>query len=169
MTEVIIDFEGCRQKGIRQIGIVQSTDLHITNTWDVDIVDQKDVPQILMEALKDVPTVLIAHNAHVEKNLLRKYLPYRHHNEKSNKLNLSWGPWIDTKEVYASLYPKIKNYTLENLTNAFFNKQEVKKRTNKYCVTEKRKPHFALYDAICTYMLIRRLCNLVDLGKFTKD
>ena len=65
MTEVIIDFEGCRRKGIRQIGIIQSQDLNIIKTWDVDIIDQKDVRSILMEALPVRPSVMIAHNSQV--------------------------------------------------------------------------------------------------------
>jgi DNA polymerase III epsilon subunit-like protein len=169
MTEVVIDFEGCRQKGIRQIGIIQSTDLDISNTWDVDIVDQKDIPLVLMEALIERPSVLIAHNAHVEKNLLREYLPYRPQNDESENFRLSWGPWIDTKEVYASLYPKINDYTLETLTRTFFNAQEIEGNTSKFCVEKKRKPHFALYDAVCTYMLIKRISRVVNLGKFTRD
>ena len=169
MTEVVIDFEGCRHKGIRQIGIIQSTDLTIINTWDVDIVDQKDVPLILMEALNERPSVLIAHNAHVEKNLLREYLPYRPQIDKGNNFRHCWGPWIDTKDVYASLYPKMRDYTLETLTTTFFNEQEVEKNTVALCVEKKRKPHFALYDAVCTYMLINRISRVVNLGKFTKD
>ena len=169
MAEVIIDFEGCRRKGIRQIGIIQSNDLRIINTWDVDIVDQKDIRQILMEALEHRPTVLIAHNAHIEKNLLREYLPYQNQKNKSEGLKLSWGPWIDTKEVYAVLYPKIRDYTLESLTNTFVPKEEVEKKANEYCLAEKRSPHFALYDSLCTYMLIKRVWGLVDLAKFARD
>ena len=169
MTEVIIDFEGCRRKGIRQIGIIQSTDLRIINTWDVDVVDQKDISTTLMEALGDGPSIIIAHNAQVEKNLLREYMPYHRHGNKNNSDRLSWGPWLDTKEVYGVLYPKIRNYALESLTNSFIPKKALEKKANDYCVTEKSKPHFALYDALCTYMLIERIAELVDLAKFAKD
>lgn len=169
MTEVIIDFEGCRRKGIRQIGIIQSQDLQINNTWDVDIVHQKDISSILMEALHDEPTIIIAHNAQVEKNLLREYLPYHHRGNRNNNNKLSWGPWLDTKDLYGILYPKIKDYALEFLTSTFIPEKELKKKVNDYCVTEKRKPHFALYDAMCTYLLVKRIAKVIDLSKFAKD
>ncbi|MBT5717633.1 MAG: hypothetical protein HOI70_12045 [Opitutae bacterium] len=167
MTEVIIDFEGCRRKGIRQIGIIQSQNLRIINTWDVDIVHQKDISTTLMEALTNSPSVMIAHNVQIEKNLLREYMPY--HRLGNNNGRLSWGPWLDTKEVYGVLYPKIKNYTLESLTKSFIPKKELDKKTSDYCETEKRKPHCALYDALCTYMLIKRIAQVIDLAKFAKD
>ena len=168
MTEVIIDFEGCRRKGIRQIGIVQSQDLRIINTWDVDIVHPKDISATLMRALQDKPTVIIAHNAQVEKNLLREYMPYDRLGNKNESGSLNWGPWLDTKEVYGVLYPKIRNYALEYLTKTFIPKNELEKKTNDYCADGKRKPHCALYDALCTYMLIERIANMIDLAKFAK-
>ena len=110
MTEVTIDFEGCRSKGIRQIGIIKSQNLRIINTWDRDVDHPKDISIILMEALQDVPSVIIAHNARIEKNLLREYMPYRFAGKKPYGGKLCWGPWLDTKEVYAILYPKVGNY-----------------------------------------------------------
>ena len=69
-----------------------------------------------MEALQDAPSVIIAHNARIEKNLLREYMPYRFAGKKPYGGKLCWGPWIDTKEIYGVLYPKVGNYALESLT-----------------------------------------------------
>jgi DNA polymerase III epsilon subunit-like protein len=169
MTEVIIDFEGCRRKGIRQIGIIQSQDLNIIKTWDVDIIDQKDIRSILMEALQVRPSVMIAHNSQVEKNLLREYLPYKNLGSQNGNGRLCWGPWIDTKEVYGLLYPKIKNYALVNLTSTFIHVEELTRKLKVYCEAGKRKPHFAMYDVLCTYLLIKRIAAVADITKFAKD
>ena len=53
MTEVTIDFEGCRSKGIRQIGIIKSQNLRIIKTWDRDVDHPKDISITLIEALQD--------------------------------------------------------------------------------------------------------------------
>ena len=169
MTEVIIDFEGCRRKGIRQIGIIQSQDLNIIKTWDVDIVDQKDIRSILMEALQVRPSVIIAHNSQVEKNLLTEYMPYQNLGSHNGNGRLCWGPWIDTKEVYGLLYPKIKNYTLVHLTSTFIHEEELTKKLKVFCEIDKRKPHFAMYDVLCTYLLIKRIAAVADITKFAKD
>ncbi len=169
MTEVTIDFEGCRSNGIRQIGIIKSQNLRIINSWDTDVVHQKDTSTILMQALHEKPSVIIAHNARIEKNLLREYMPYRSVGKKPNGENLCWGPWIDTKEVYGLLYPNIGNYALNSLTETFVPKKELEKKAKQLCATGRRKPHFALYDALCTYMLIERVAGMVDITKFAKD
>ena len=169
MTEVTIDFEGCRRNGIRQIGIVKSQNLRIHKTWDTDVVHEKDISRTLIEAMQDTPDVIIAHNAQIEKNLLREYMPYNRVGANPKSTSLCWGPWLDTKEVYAILYPKIGNYALESLTGTFLQKEKLEKGQKKYCSTQRRKPHFALYDALCTYMLIERIAKKVNLAKFARD
>lgn len=168
MSEVTIDFEGCRSKGIRQIGIIKSQNLRIINTWDRDVVHPKDISIILMEALQDDPSVIIAHNARIEKNLLREYMPYRFAGKKPYGGKLCWGPWIDTREIYGVLYPKVGNYALESLTESFVPKKALERKAKNYCATGRRKPHFALYDALCTYMLIERIAAMADLAKFAR-
>ena len=143
MTEVTIDFEGCRSKGIRQIGIIKSQNLRIINTWDRDVDHpKKDISIILMEALQDVPSVIIAHNARIEKNLLQEYMPYRFVGKKTNAGKLCWGPWIDTKEIYGALYPKVGNYALESLTESFVPRMALERKAKNYCASGRRKPSF---------------------------
>ena len=136
MTEVTIDFEGCRRNGIRQIGIVKSQNLRIHKTWDTDVVHEKDISRTLIEAMQDTPDVIIAHNAQIEKNLLREYMPYRFVGKKPNAESFV-GDLIDTKR-YTVLYPKVGNYALESLTESFVPKKALEKKRKLLCLRSKK-------------------------------
>ena len=76
---------------------------------------------MLNEVLSPKPELFISHNVHVEKNLIKKYLPYSVKNSNDGKVQ--WGPWIDTRILYKRLYPKLDKFNLEYLTQIFvFNK-----------------------------------------------
>ena len=72
---------------------------------------------------------------------------------------------VDTKKLYSTLYPKIKNYELKNLVNVFFEKN-IMELSSKYCSPSKNNFHNALYDALCTFLLYNRLSEKITLGKF---
>jgi len=165
MKEVIIDFEGCLQGGIREIGIIETIDLEITNTWDVTVMQKQDVINTLIEVFGEKPNYIVAHNAHIEKNLIREYLPYPKFEENKGKRAL-WGPWLDTVTVYKTLYPTIKDYSLGHLTSTFIETGELNTFAKNLCDEKKCKAHFALYDATCTLLLVKRIAKLVDLGGF---
>ena len=167
MREVIIDFEGCLQGGIREIGIVETDNLEITNAQDITIHEKGEVTNALLKVFEEKPKYIVAHNAQIEKNLIKGYLPYPKF-EKGRGQYTRWGPWLDTLTVYRTLYPSIKDYTLENLTSTFIDVVQLGELAASLCHEEKRKPHFALYDAICTLMLVRRIAKLVDLSGFVE-
>ena len=167
MSEVIIDFEGCLQGGIREIGIIKTSDLEISNIWDVTIKEKQDVTNTLLAAFEEKPNYIVAHNAQIEKNLIREYLPYPKF-EESNDKRFLWGPWLDTVTAYRTLYPSIKDYSLGHLTSTFIEAKKLNALANKICEEKKRKAHFALYDAACTLMLVKRIAELVDLNGFIK-
>ena len=167
MKEVIIDFEGCLQGGIREIGIIETIDLEIANTWDVTIKERQDVTNTLLAVFEEKPNYIVAHNAQIEKNLIREYLPYPKFEERNGKRVL-WGPWLDTVTAYKALYPSIKDYSLGHLTSTFIETGELNALVKNLCEEKKRKAHFALYDAACTLMLVKRIAKLVDLGGFIR-
>jgi DNA polymerase III alpha subunit (gram-positive type) len=167
MREVIIDFEGCLQGGIREIGIIETIDLEIANTWDVTIKEKQDVTNTLLAVFEEKPNYIVAHNAQIEKNLIREYLPYPKYEERVG-LHSHWGPWLDTLTAYRTLYPSIKDYSLEKLTATFVEIKDLNALVKSYCQEEKGKAHFALYDAICTLMLVKRIAKLIDLASFIK-
>ncbi len=155
------------QGGIREIGIIETDDLEITNVQDITINDKKEITNIILEVFEEKPNYIVAHNAHIEKNLLKRYLPYPKF-EKARGRYVHWGPWLDTLSAYRTLYPSIKDYTLEHLTSTFIDPGQLDELVGSLCQEEKRKPHFALYDAICTLMLVKRIAKLVDLSGFVE-
>jgi len=167
MREVIIDFEGCLQGGIREIGIIETDNLEITNAQDITIHEKDEVTNALLKLFEEKPNFIVAHNAQIEKNLIKGYLPYPKFEKGRGRYTL-WGPWLDTLTAYRTLYPSIKDYSLEHLTSTFIDARQLDELVASLCHEEKRMPHFALYDAICTLMLVRRIAKLVDLAGFVE-
>ena len=62
-------------------------------------------------------------------------MPYRFVGKKPYAGKLCWGPWIDTKEIYGTLYPKVGNYALESLTESFVPKKALEKKAKNYCAS----------------------------------
>ena len=57
---------------------------------------------------------------------------------------------------------------MENLTSVFLRADQLRKLTDELCDEGKRRAHFALYDATCTFMLVKRISGLIDLQGFIK-
>lgn len=164
MTEVIIDLEGCLRKGIREVGAIETKNFQVKRFWDISVKNEVDVSKALAEVFSDKPQYLVAHNMQIEKNLICKYQPYPTWKTKERtSTETTWGPWLDTKQIYSTLYPKLNNYTLQFLTETFIPESELIKASASICKKGRRKSHFALYDAMCTYLLIKRVSQVVDL------
>jgi len=158
-----LDFEGSINNGIREIGAILSNDTQIINFHDFDIEDEIDCKNMLQSIISSDVDFIISHNIQTEKNLLKMYLPFP---PKKNRFGeFEWGPWLDTRKVYSFLYPNIKNYELTNLTELFIKNESVL-LTEKYCKVRKAKQHHALFDAICVFLLYKRVYNLVNLSSF---
>jgi len=158
-----LDFEGSINNGIREIGAILSNDTQIINFHDFDIEDEIDCKNMLQSIISSDVDFIISHNIQTEKNLLKMYLPFP---PKKNRFGeFEWGPWLDTRKVYSFLYPNIKNYELTNLTELFIKNESVL-LTEKYCKVRKAKQHHALFDAICAFLLYKRVYNLVNLSSF---
>ena len=162
MRLLTIDFEGSLKKGIREIGFVVENKTEKIKYGEIIIEDEEHSAQVLNEILNPKPELFISHNFHVEKNLLKKYLPYSV--ISSNDDNLNWEPWIDTRILYKTLYPKLNKFDLEYLTQIFvLNTVSVKART---IPLKKRSHHNALYDALCAYYLYKRLSDKINIYDF---
>jgi len=166
MAEIIIDFEGCLQGGIREIGIIKTQNLEIVDALDFPSLESSEINGILMEAFEEPPAFLIAHNVQTEKNLIREYMPYPAGKLESGKFR--WGPWLDTLTAYRTLYPSLKDFSLGSLVSAFIEEKELRTLAEKMCEKGRNKPHCALFDALCTLLLTKRLSGLVDLKGFIK-
>ena len=163
MKILTLDFEGSMNNGIREIGAILSNSTKITDYFDFDIENEIECKNILQSILTNDIDFIISHNIQTEKNLLRKYLPFP---KKENRFGkLEWGPWFDTRKAYNSLYPNLRNYELKNLKDLFIKNESILV-TEKYCNVQKTKQHHALFDAICAFLLFKRIFNLININKF---
>lgn len=163
MQMLILDFEGCHKNGIREIGAVFTQGVEITKIEEHYTENVATCRKTLSQILVNKPELLVSHNIQTEKNLLKKYLPYSRF--KNNNDSFSWGPWLDTIKLYKTLYPELEKYELKILKDIFV-KDEIENFSKKYCKKGKSKPHNALYDAVCTYLLVKRLYDKIDLSRF---
>ena len=155
-----IDFEGSLSKGIREIGYLITEDEQITYSEEETGLKALQILQKLQ--IKNY-SFIVAHNSHVEKNLIKKYFPYEvdQITKKIRKHN-----WLDTLKVYRKLYPRLKKYDLRFLVETFVDEKELKNEVGKRCQNDKHQFHNPLFDAICVYMLTKRLKNTINLEHF---
>lgn len=163
MIILTLDFEGSIKNGIREIGAITSKNEKIIEVDEKVISENQTCTNILIDMLRDRPQLFASHNVQIEKNMLLKYLPYSNENKRTK--NILWGPWIDTMEVYKNLYPQIEQYDLAHLT-ALFVKDESIELGEKHCKQDKISHHNALYDALCTFLLLRRIIRKVNIRPF---
>ena len=163
MKILTLDFEGCITNGIREIGGIISNESDFLEVYNFNNLNEREVKNYLLEILSGDIEFIIGHNISTEKNLLKKYLPYPV--KKNLFKKLEWGPWLDTKKMYAKLYPNLKKYDLKNLTDLFIN-SEINNLSRKYCNKNNRGFHNALYDALCTFLLYNRLSKDINIIKF---
>lgn len=165
MKILTLDFEGSLKTGIREIGALYVVSEKMTSYQDIVIQNKEECNKALSSIVENKPNLFISHNVHIEKNLLKSYLPY---NRKcSNAISLEWGPWIDTTIIYRTLYPNIATYDLGFLTETFI-KKRVEELSSIICSPDKKFHHNALYDAICTYLLFERIQKKVNVNKFIR-
>lgn len=155
-----IDFEGSLSKGIREIGYLITEDEQITYSEEETGLKALQILQKLQ--IKNY-SFIVAHNSHVEKNLIKKYFPYEvdQITKKIRKHN-----WLDTLKVYRKLYPRLKKYDLRFLVETFVDEKELKEEVGKRCKNDKHQFHNPLFDAICVYLLTKRLKNTINLEQF---
>lgn len=68
-----------------------------------------------------------------------------------------WGPWIDTRALYAAVYPGLTSYALGELVKTFALSQSLVDLATQYCPPTRRKSHCALYDALASVLLLLHL------------
>jgi DNA polymerase III alpha subunit (gram-positive type) len=165
MKILTLDFEGSLKTGIREVGALYTIGGKMTSYQDIVIQNNEECIKALGHIVENKPDLFISHNIHIEKNLLKSYLPY---NRKcSNTISLEWGPWIDTTIIYRTLYPNIATYDLSFLTKTFI-KKRVEELSSIICSKDKKFHHNALYDALCTFLLFERIQKIVNINEFIR-
>ncbi len=184
----VIDFEGSRQSGIVEYGVVTLLGATILATQTrlcapIGTISDRDRVQhgISEQAAGVAPRFdtewplfaqlrasgpFGAHNAVVEDGLLRSVWSYPRNSPnfaEDGSSIASWGPWLDTLYVYRRLYPQLASHKLSDLIDQFDLKDTLKQWARLYCPVQRQHFHCALYDALAAALLLRRLYQEPEL------
>ena len=158
----VIDFEGNRKSGIVEYGIVTLNNFQISNSQYKTNIKKFDIfPE---EWLKLRRTgILCAHSAQTEDNLLRYYWasPGIVPAWTDTTTVVTWGPWIDTKMIYRSLYPTLSSYELKSLIMNFGLYDELLNISSIHHEPFKKEFHNALFDAFAAAILLQYIHSIL--------
>ena len=178
----VIDFEGSRQSGIVEYGVVtlhgaEIVAAHTRLCAPIGTISDRDRMQhgiseqaaagaapfdaewrLFAELRATGP--LCAHNAAVEDGLLRTVWPYPRDSpdfSADGQRTASWGPWLDTLYLYRRIYPQLESHKLGDLIGLFGLQASLDEQAQLYCPQKRQRYHCALYDTLASALLLRRL------------
>ncbi|MFT4900952.1 MAG: DNA polymerase III epsilon subunit-like protein [Lentimonas sp.] len=185
----VIDFEGSRQSGVVEYGVVtlQGSQVAACSTRlcaptgtisdrdrqqhgisEAQAADQAPFERewdLFAELRQSGP--LCAHNAAVEDGFLRAVWAYPRQSpdfSSEPEQTASWGPWLDTLYLYRRIYPQLSSHKLERLIVCFQLSEALQALAELSCPAGRRHYHCALYDALASALLLRRLYLDPELG-----
>lgn len=184
----VLDFEGSLHSGVVEAGIACYEGGLITECFSQQYrptgkiaIQEESIHGLKEDTLHSYPTfneqfevfqsfrkkgIWAAHHAPTEANFLKRAWAYP--GQTSILIDgiafqsTDWGPWIDTHLIYQKLYPRLPSYQLMDLVAAFHLRDELYELANLACPHDRRHPHAALFDAIATSLLLKRL--MLDFG-----
>jgi DNA polymerase-3 subunit epsilon len=188
----IIDFEGSRQSGVVEYGYVTLEHGDIVDSQtricapvgtisDMDrgqhgISEDRASSEALFEAewplfarLRETGP-FCAHNASVEDGFLRAVWSCPRTSpdfSEPGQTTASWGPWLDTLYLYRRAYPQLESHKLQGLITIFELQAALDAQAKTVCPAERRHYHCALYDALASAFLLRRLAEEPNLQDAT--
>jgi DNA polymerase-3 subunit epsilon len=188
----VIDFEGSRQSGIVEYGVVTLVGANIVSTQTrlcapIGTISDRDRLQhgiseeaagaearfdaewSLFAELRETGP-LCAHNAAVEDGLLRTVWPYPRNSPnfaEEWQTTATWGPWLDTLYLYRRIYPQLVSHKLGDLIALFDLQAALDEQAKLYCPVKRQRYHCALYDTLASALLLRRLYEEPDLKAMT--
>ncbi len=184
----VLDFEGGRSSGVVEYGVATLLDGGITGTHtrlcapagpvaaaecalhgisaaDTAGVAPFSAEQALFAELRQSGP-FAAHHAPVERALLRRAWPvppavpdFAATNPAAAPRVADWGPWLDTRRIYESLYPNLPSYQLSDLVATFSLAENLAALAAQFCPARRRRPHCALFDALAAALLLARLAQ----------
>jgi DNA polymerase-3 subunit epsilon len=120
--------------------------------------------------------LFIAHHAAVESRLLRDTWPRPAAVPAfiSEEMVADWGPWIDSCRLARAWMPSLGEYKLSILIQRLKLSDRLNQWAERYCPSDRRRFHCALYDALASALIIRALCSLegrthLPLAQLIKD
>lgn len=178
----VIDFEGSRQSGIVEYGVVtlQGSEIVAAQTRlcaPIGTISDRDrlhhgisEDDAAAEGRFDEDWSYFsnlrgkgpfcAHSAAVEDGLLRSVWPYPRNSPNFSKEGdyvANWGPWLDTLQLYRNIYAQLSSYKLSDLVGEFGLQVALDELAGFYCSEKRRRFHCALYDAFASALLLKRL------------
>lgn len=184
----VIDFEGSRQSGIVEYGVVTLLGAEIVATHTrlcapTGAISQRDRMQHGISAATTAGAEafeaewqlfaelratgpLCAHNAAVEDGLLRAVWAYPRNSpdfSEAGQHTASWGPWLDTLYLYRHIYPQLQSHKLGDLIALFGLQAPLDEQAQLYCPKRRQRYHCALYDTLASALLLRRLYQEPEL------
>jgi DNA polymerase-3 subunit epsilon len=180
----IIDFEGSRQSGVVEYGYVTLEGGEIVDSQtricapvgtitDLDreqhgISEDRASSEALFEeewplfARLRQSGAFCAHNASVEDGFLCAVWSCPRTSPdfaEPGQTTATWAPWIDTLHIYRRVYPQLENHKLQALIEIFGLQAALDAQAATTCPAERRHFHCALYDALASALLLRRLAD----------
>lgn len=188
----IIDFEGTKTSGILEYGIVTLHNNQIIQTisqpclptgpiepqdFRLHRISQNDTQNTLpfshnwslFSSLRSTGP-LAAHHAQTENMLLKHTWPYTKNSPdflNPGHISTSWSPWIDTCQLFKTLFPQLVSHKLIHLITTFHLTNKLDDLAKKHCPPTRRQPHSALYDALASTLLLQYIANLPELQHIT--
>ena len=185
----VIDFEGSRQSGIVEYGVVTLHGAQIVAahtrlcapSGTISALERRqhgisaaaaaaaegfEVEWARFAALR-ASGPLCAHNAAVEDGLLRCVWAYPRNSPdfiNAGQCTASWGPWLDTLHLYRRIYPQLESHKLADLIHQFDLQASLDEQAQLYCPRQRQRYHCALYDALASALLLRRLYQEPELS-----
>lgn len=183
-----IDFEGSRQSGVVEYGYVTLQHGEVVDAGtricapvgtisDMDrvqhgISEERAAAEASFEkewslfaGLRETGP-FCAHNAAVEDGFLRRIWACPRLSPDfadSGQIGASWGPWLDTLPIYRQVYPQLERHKLQALVAIFELQPELDRQAGILCPADRRHYHCALYDALASALLLRRLADEPEL------
>ena len=179
----VVDFEGSTRTGVIEYGVVTllhreifstTTKIHAArasvSTLDTQchgLSDQDLVNQTPFESEWDYwislrrTGLFVAHNATVESQLLRLTWPRPSavpSMVEQGVQTAEWGPWVDSYRLARVWLPTLGDYKLASLIKVFKLQDQLDVLAARYCPSQRRKYHCALYDALASALVLRTLC-----------
>jgi DNA polymerase-3 subunit epsilon len=178
----VVDFEGSRQSGVVEFGLVTLWDGDIASCStrlcrpQGEITPQERAQHGIVEdearlfepfaaewerftALR-AKGPMAAHHALVENGFLKAQWPYPPASPDflhEGRTVADWGPWIDTRQLYARVYPDLDGYGLAELIGTFGLQERLDEAAARHCPERRGKYHCALYDTLASALLLLRL------------
>lgn len=180
----VIDFEGSRETGVLEYGIVtlqqgQIQCAHTQLCLPKSAIPDRDTQQhgLKESALKNAEPfenkwdlfnqirktgIFCAHSANVEHRFLKNTWPHPSSVPawpEGNQTTNHWGPWIDTLELYRRIYPGLASYKLMDLVQTFSLEADLNQLAEQHCPKIRKRPHCALFDALASAKLLLQLAH----------